>query len=119
MVLMTCASCVSSEVDVPEDATRLEIVQLAQTAFDSGFKKKALKYYEVLLQRYGTDTATYIEGRYEIAHIYVKKRKYDLARPMLEEIVEIYASSQPGQLPGAYRKLAQKDLDKINASKHK
>ena len=119
MVLMTCVSCISSEVDVPEDATRLEIVQLAQTAFDSGFKKKALKYYEVLLQRYGMDTATYVEGRYEIAHIYVKKHKYDLARPMLEEIVEIYSTAQPGQLPGAYRKLAQKDLDKINATKRK
>ena len=118
-MLMACMSCVSSDVDVPEDATRLEIVQLAQTAFDNGFKKKALKYYEVLLQRYGMDTATYVEGRYEIAHIYVKKRKYDLARPMLEEIVEIYASTPPGQLPGAYRKLAQKDLDKINTAGHK
>jgi outer membrane protein assembly factor BamD (BamD/ComL family) len=106
-------SCASSNVEVPEDASKLEIVQMAQTALDGGKSKKALAYYNVLLQRYGMDTATYIEGTFEIAHIYVKKKKYDKAEPLLREVLEIYNSSQPGQFPGAYQKLAQKDLEKI------
>ncbi len=110
-------SCASTEVEVADDATSLEIIQFAQTAFDKGSAKKALKYYEILLQRYGMNTSIYLEGRYEMAHIYVKQKKYDLAKPIIEEILEIYSVSQPGQFPGAYKVLATKDLEKIPASK--
>ncbi len=32
---------------------------------------------------------------------------------MLQEIITIYDNSEPGQLPGSYRKLAENDLKKI------
>lgn len=111
-------SCASTKVEVPENASALEIIQLAQTALDKGSSRKSLQYYEILLQRYGMNTAIYIEGRYEIAHIYVKQKKFSKAEPIINEILEIYNASQPGQLPGAYRKLAQKDFEKIQNSKH-
>ncbi|MGN0728418.1 hypothetical protein [Treponema sp.] len=111
-------SCASSEVEVADGVSSIEIVQFAQTAFDKGNTKKALKYYDILLQRYGMDTAIYIEGKFEIAHIYVKQKKFSKAEPILNEILDIYNSSQPGQFPGAYRKLAQKDLEKIQNSKN-
>lgn len=110
-------SCKSTPVEVPYDASELEIIQLAQTAYDSGDQKLAVEYYSMLITRFGMDTATYIEGRYEIAHIYVKQKKYDLAAPMLEEIIAIYESSAPGTLPGAYRKLALSDYQKIPEDK--
>ena len=86
-------SCVSTKVEVPDNASSLEIIQLAQTALDKGSTKKSLQYYEILLQRYGMNTAIYIEGRYEIAHIYVKQKKttpqpvyqQPVARPQKEE----------------------------------
>ncbi len=112
-VFMLFASCISSKVEVPYSATRREIVQLAQTEFNNGMYHRALDYYAVLLQRYGNDNAVYVEGRYEIAHIYIKQKKYSQAKPMLEEVVELYNSMPPGSLPGAFKKLAQNDLAKI------
>ncbi|MBQ0040260.1 MAG: tetratricopeptide repeat protein [Treponema sp.] len=107
-------SCKSQEVQVAPEASALEIVQQAQTAFDKGNKDQAIKYYEILLQRYGNNPATYVEARYEIAHIYVKQKKYKDAEPILTELKQIYDASTPGVLPGAYRKMALKDLDKVN-----
>ena len=110
-------SCASTKVEVPDNASSLEIIQLAQTALDKGSTKKSLQYYEILLQRYGMNTAFFIEVRYEIAHIYVNHKKYSKAEPIINEILEIYTASQPGQFPGAYRKLAQKDFEKIQNGK--
>ncbi len=117
LIFGSLTSCMSSKVDVPLDASAREIVQMAQTAFDEGHSKKSINYYQVLLQRYGMDTAIYIEGRYETAHIYVKEKKYAEAEPLLNEVLEIYGSSQPGMLPGSFRKLAENDMKKIQEAK--
>lgn len=112
------AACQSAEVpEVADDATALEIVQLAQTEYDKGNAKGALTYYNILLQRYGLNSSVYVEGRFEIAHIYVKQKKYDLAEPILQEVIGMYDSAQVGVLPGAYKKLAQGDLEKVQAAR--
>ena len=110
-------ACQSTKLEVSNEATSREIIQKAQTAYDSGHSNLAISYYKILLQRYGMDTATYIEGRYEIAHIYVKQKKYLQAKPILEEILETYNSVTPGTLPGSFKKLAQNDYEKITAKK--
>lgn len=110
------ASCKSAPEEPKADATAREIIQMAQTEQNSNNTDNALYYYGKLLQRYGTDTAVYVEGRFEIAHIYVKQKKYKTAKPMLEEILDIYSKSQPGQLPGAFKKLAENDMKKITAA---
>src|SRR5574344_915295 len=76
------SSCASQPKELPADMTALEIVQQAQNAYDSENIKLAEHDYQVLLQRYGTDTATYVEGRYEIAHLYLKQKKYHEASAM-------------------------------------
>ena len=106
-------SCASQNVEIPPEATSLEIIQQAQNAFDKGKKTKAIKCYEILLQRYGNNPAIYVEGRYEIAHVLVKQKKYKEAEPILLELKEIYDSSAPGMLPGAYKKMAATDLAKV------
>lgn len=108
-----CVSCKSTELVVNNDATSREIVQMAQSAYNSGNTDEALRLYGILLQRYGMDDAVYIEGRFEIAHIYIKQKKYNEAKIMLEEIISMYESRQPGSLPGAFKKLALNDLEKI------
>lgn len=106
-------SCHSQDFAIPPEATSLEIIQQAQTAFDKGKKQRAIECYETLIQRYGNNPAIYVEARYEIAHIYVKQKKYKEAEPILIELKEIYDSSAPGMLPGAYRKMALNDYAKV------
>lgn len=106
-------SCTSNKVAVTDTMTSREIVQQAQNAYDNGNAKLAEQYYKTLLTRYGNDTSIYVEGRFELAHIYVKQKEYKKALPMLQEIITIYDNSEPGQLPGSYRKLAENDLKKI------
>lgn len=107
------SSCKSAPEEPKADATAREIIQMAQTEQNSNNTKDALYYYGKLIERYGTDPAVYVEGRFEIAHIYVKQKKYGTAKPMLEEVLTIYSKSQPGQLPGAFKKLAENDMKKI------
>jgi TolA-binding protein len=115
--VFTATSCTSTPKEIPNDMTAREIVQQAQTAYDAGHITLAEQYYQTLLKRYGTDTAVYVEGNYEIAHIYMKQKKYKEAAPLLQEIISIYENSTPGTLPGAYHKLAENDLAKIPADK--
>ena len=55
----------------------------------------------------------YIEAKFEIAHLYIKKKQYDQAEPLLREILDIYANSMPGQYPSSFKKLAELDYAKI------
>lgn len=117
-VTMTFYSCESIPSTPPaDDLTDREIIQLAQNAYDLNHKKVAEYYYKILLQRFGNYTEDYIEGRFELAHLYLKQKKYDLAVPMLQEIIEIYDTSVPGSLPGQYIVLAKADLEKVPEKK--
>ena len=110
-------ACKSTRVEPSPEATDREIVQMAQTAYDHGKEEDALYYYNVLLQRFGMNNAVYVEARFEIAHIYFKKKAYDKAVPIYEELLDLYNAAMPGQLPGAYHKLAANDYSKIPADK--
>ena len=107
------SSCQSSNPEVPENLTAREIIQKAQNAYNAGRKKQALYYYDTLIARYGMNTITYIEGKYEIAHIYVKDKNWAKAVPLLNEIKGLYASSLPGSYPGEYLKMVENDLAKV------
>ena len=101
----------------PSDMTDREIIQLAQSAYDKNYYNVAEYYYKILLQRYGNYTNDYVEGRFELAHLYLKQKKYDKAVPMLQEIIDIYETSTPGSLPGEYIILAKSDLAKVPEKK--
>jgi len=107
------SSCQTTNPEVPSNLTSREIIQKAQNAYNAGREKQALYYYDTLIARYGMNTITYIEGKYEIAHIYVKAKKWDKALPVLNEIKNLYNSSLPGSYPGEYLKMVENDLAKI------
>lgn len=109
-------SCKTTEIVISNDASELEIIQTAQTAFDNGDKEGALKCYNKLLQLYGVNTATYVEGRYEIGHILLKEKKYEEAADIFLEILEIYDNSPYGTIPRNFERLAYNDLLKIPVS---
>ena len=119
---VTCAltlaltSCMSLP-DIPADATDREIIQMAQNAYDSGNSRAAEYCYLTLTRRYGTNINDYIVGRFELAHLYLKKKKYEKALPILQELKELYENTAPGQLPAAYGKMVSLDWEKIPAAK--
>jgi hypothetical protein len=112
-------SCKSIPVEIPADMTAQELIQNGQSSFEKGKNKEALRYFNTVIEHYGTDQSLYIEARYEIGHMMIKQKKYDKAAPILEEIRDMYASAQPGSLPGAYQKLAAIELAKIPADQLK
>ena len=116
--MLTFSSCETASKDTAStELSPDEIVQLAQSNYNSGRTSVAEYYYKLLLQRYGMDTTNYIIGRFELAHLYIKKKNYEQAVPMLQEIVQIYETSVPGALPGEYVKLARMDLEKVPPEK--
>ena len=110
---LTFTSCQSVK-DIPQDLTAPQLLQRGQSYADNADYKNAEACYLATIDRYGDNTDTYIEAKYELAHLYIKKRNYEKARPVLEEILELYDYATVGTLPAAYKKLAQMDLEKIS-----
>ena len=106
-------SCKSTEVVIDETMTPQQLIQNGQNEYQSGRYKNALKYYQAVIDRPEVSQASYVEARYEIGHLYMKKKNYKAAKPIFEEIQEIFANTLPGTLPAAYSKLAEIELAKI------
>lgn len=111
-VLLAFFGCQSVPKDIPLDATEAELTKLAQTAYDNGNTKAAMVYYETIIERFGANIESLIIAKFELAHLLVKEKKYDEAKPILEEIIGFY-SDEYNTLPPEYKKLAEIDLAKI------
>ena len=108
----TAVSCRTVK-DIPEDLTAPQLLQKGQTCYDNADYKSAEAYYLATIDRYGDDTNTYIEAKYELAHLYIKKKNYEKARSALDEILELYEYAPSGSIPPAYKKLANIEMAKI------
>ena len=111
-------SCASNPKEIPATKT---LEELKLTAYEYSAKENynaAIRYYNEVIARFGTDTAVLIAARFEIAHIYVKQKKFKEAEPMLNEILAYYDSAS-FYLPSQYKTLAQIDLQKISDHKNK
>ncbi len=106
-------SCSSSPKEIPMELTAQELIQKGQDAFESGRYKESLSYYLAITERYTDSLPVYVEASYEIGHLYMKQKKYNLAEPIFQEILLIYERVTPGEIPSAYLKLAQLELKKI------
>ena len=111
-VLFLFFSC-HSVVVIPEDASAKQLIQSGQDEFSSGNYKNALRFYNATLERYGDDPSIFVEAKYEIGHIYMKQKHYSYAKAVFEEILDIYSQTIPGQIPAAYKKLSEIELEKI------
>ena len=103
--------------EIPEGLTAPQLLQRGQAALDSSDYKTSEKCFLKTIEEYGDDTNTYIEAKYELAHLYIKTRDYRKAYYNLEEILELYDYAQVGDLPPAYKKLALIEMDKIPEKK--
>ena len=111
------AACSTIPKDIPEELTAQELIQKGQTEFENGHYQASLCYYNAVTERYADSPPVYIEAYYEIGHLYMKQKKYSKAEPIFQDILDLYANSQPGTLPGSYQKLAQLEMEKIKAKK--
>lgn len=116
-IVFASISCSSTPKEIPEELTAQELIQKGQAEFENGRYKNALRYYNAVTERYADTPAVYAEASYEIGHLFMKQKKYDEAERVLKDLVDLYAQSEPGSMPGAYQKLAQLELDKINKKK--
>ncbi len=112
-VCISVYSCASVPEDIPAGLTAEELVQLAQTSYDKGNVAAAEAYYEAILVRYHDDINAVIEAEYEIAHLKIKREKWQEAIPDLQRILSYYDLDVSGTLPPEYRKLAEIDLAKV------
>ncbi len=106
------ASC-SSTPKIPDDATSTQLIQMGQDALELSKYTVAETYYTTVIQRYGMDTATYIEASYELGHLYIKQKKYNEAARKFNEILGIFSNAEIGTIPASYKKLAEMGLEKI------
>ena len=82
------SSCQSVK-NVSEDTTPEELLRMAQNAYDHGSARKALAYYDLLAERFGSDAGAYVVARYEAAHIYIKKHKRNQAKTIMLNIKKL------------------------------
>ncbi len=108
------SGCKSSNVVIAEGITEAELLQLGQDSLDKSNYEAAKQYYQAAIDIFGDNPSSRIISQFEIAHMYIKQEKWELAKPLLENIVSSYEDSELGsQLPAEYKKLAEIDLAKI------
>jgi tetratricopeptide (TPR) repeat protein len=109
-ILFGISSCATVK-EIPSDLTANQLIQLGQKAFEAKNYKACEQYFLATIQRFGTNTNTYIEARYELGHLYITTKQYKKAYHIFKEILAMYEYSY--DLPGAYKKLSLIGLNKI------
>ena len=106
-------SACATTVNISEDLSPAEMIQRAQEASDRNRYNVAMQYYEALHQRNMTNLDLIITAEYEIAFIYYKQKKYDIARERLTDVLEYYNTPDEELLPQHFKRLAQIVLQSI------
>ena len=112
-VLFLTVSCLSGPVVVPEDLTPAELIQRGQEASDRNRYPASLQYYNALIERFPFNTDDVCAAEYEIAFIYYKQKKYDLAKNGFNLLLERYNAPDEQLLPQQYKILSNIILAKI------
>lgn len=110
--LVSCANIPKAE-EVPLDLSADEIIVLAQRETDKENYAGAMAYYEILATRFATDINTLNIAEFEMAHIYIKQKKYQKAHTLLNGILARFEGQGSALLKPEYKKLAEIDLKKI------
>ena len=106
-VLLLAVSCASGPAQIPPGLSAVEIFQRAQDASDGMNYSLAIEYYSLISADYPTDTPHVTWASYEIAFLYHKMGKNQLALDRINALLDQYAK-EGDQLPPAPRVLASK-----------
>ncbi len=102
--------------EIPEDKTSAQIIQMGQNYVGNAEYKSAEFCYNTVIERYGSDPAVYVEGKYELGRVYLAQKKYDKAYETFTELLELY-DTYPAMLPGSYKKLCNISISQIPEKK--
>ena len=102
--------------EIPEDKTSAQIIQMGQNYVGNGDYKSAEFCYNTVIERYGSDPAIYVEGRYELGRVYLTQKKYDKAYSIFTELLALY-DDYAAMLPGSYKKLCNISISQIPEKK--
>lgn len=114
LFFMSCASVPKAE-DVPYETGPEELIVLAQRASDKNNYRGAKAYYEIIIDRFGSDVNFLNIAEFEIAHIALKQRKYVEAKILLERVLARFEGPGSALLKPEYRKLAEIDMKKLES----
>jgi len=109
VVALPCAllwACASSPAPLPDGLPAAEIFQRAQDASEHGDYTTAIAYYGEVDNRYPDDIEHAVWAQYEIAFLYHKSGKDDVALKLINELLDRY-QKEGSALPPAPRVLAQ------------
>ncbi len=110
-------SCASSPAPVPQDASAQKIIQLAQERYDAYDLNGANYYYQILLDRFGSDPNYMLNAKYEMAFIEYKKGRKDKALAAFKEIVARYDQPDAASLSQTWKVLSEKLIAELTAKK--
>ena len=114
-IALTFFSCKTLK-EIPEDKTSAQIIQMGQNYVGVGDYKSAEFCYNTVIERYGSDSLIYVEGKYELGRVYLAQKKYEKAYTTFSEILSIY-DAYAAMLPGAYKKLCNISISQIPEKK--
>ena len=107
--LMVCSSVPE---DIEEDLTPMEYFQRAQEASDAGRYALSMAYYEKFQEQYPEERDRNVWAEYEIALLYHKMGKNQIALERFEALLARYESGEP-DLPEGPRILAEKVMARV------
>ena len=99
--------CSSVPEEIEEGLTPMEYFQRAQEASDSGRYALSMAYYEKFQEQYPEEQDRNVWAEYEIALLYHKMGKNQVALERFEALLERYESGEPN-LPDGPKILAEK-----------
>ena len=114
--VITISSCKTLK-EIPTEYTAAQIIQMGQDAYDASDYLNAENCFETAFKRYGMDVEVFLEAKYELAHTYLAEKKYEQAYDIFNEILDLYYQTSAGDLPSAYKKLAQIGISQIPENK--
>lgn len=116
LLAVTGCRSVPDPATIPTEMSVAELAQKGQSAFDSNNFKAAEVYYQLIIDRYGTDVSALTAAEFEIAHLRMKKKDWDDARIRLEALIDRYEIAGGAGLPPEYLVLAKNDLERITST---
>ena len=108
------AACKTAPVVIPQDMDAPTMILKAQEASDAGKLDLSIRYYQALLDRFGSDPAYLATGQYEIAFITFKQGDKAKAKELFTALLDRYQAPGGDAMPDRYKVLAQKILAEIH-----
>ncbi len=107
-VLALLSACATQQAVSADGLTAVEIFQRAQDAADRSEYALGISWYSLVPQTFPDDKEHVIWASYEIAFLYHKMGKNDLALSLINDVLAQYTKEGGNALPAAPRILGEK-----------